>query len=79
MFRRIMLSAIVGTGLATGLTMTPATADAHPPVEYHHRFEVLVRCGHAWENRGFYRDRFEADRAAHRLRHEGFVVEVREC
>ena len=77
MFRRIILSAIVGTGLAAGLTMTPATADAHPPVEYHHRYEVMVRCGHAWENRGSYRDRSAAERAARRLRHEGFVVEIR--
>ncbi len=78
MFRRMILSAILGTGMTAGLTMTPAVADAHPPVEFHHRFEVMVRCGHAWENRGTYHDRYEAERVAHHLRYEGFVVEIRE-
>jgi hypothetical protein len=37
MFRRMILTALVGTGLTAGLTITPATADAHPPAErYRH-------------------------------------------
>jgi hypothetical protein len=30
MFRRIFLSAALGTALVAGITMTPASADAHP-------------------------------------------------
>jgi len=79
MIRKLILSAVIATGTVTGLTATASSADAHPPVEFHHRFEVLVRCGHAWEVRGTYRDRFEAERAARHLRHGGFRVEIREC
>jgi hypothetical protein len=80
MIRKLILSAVIATGTITGLTMTPATADAHPPGGYaYHRYEVLVQCGHAWEVRGTYRDRDDAERAAWRLRHEGFVVRVERC
>ena len=79
MFRKLILSAVLTAGTVTGLTATPATADARPPAAFHHHFEVLVHCGHGWEVRGSYRDRWEAERAAQHLRHEGFRVEIREC
>ncbi|HEV3438014.1 MAG TPA: hypothetical protein VG122_11685 [Gemmata sp.] len=78
MFRRIILTALLGTGLTAGLTMTPATADAHPPIErFHHRFEVVVLRHGCWECYGNYHDRYEADRIAHHLRCEGRAVEIR--
>jgi hypothetical protein len=76
MFRKLILSAVMATATVTGLALTPTVADAHPPVVCH-RFEVLVLRGHRWENRGTFCDRFEAERVAHRLRHEGFRVDVR--
>lgn len=84
MIRKLILSAVIATATLTGLSMTPTTAEAAAPFErdrgFHHRqFEVLVECGHRWENRGTYRDRYEAERAAQRLRHEGFRVEIKEC
>jgi hypothetical protein len=37
MFRRMILTALMATGLIAGLTVTPANADAHPPaVRYLH-------------------------------------------
>ena len=85
MIRKLILSAVLATGAVAGLTMTPTTAAAAAPFDrgrdrYHrHQFEVLVECGHQWENRGTYCDRFEAQRAARHLRHEGFRVQIREC
>ncbi len=78
MIRKLILSAVIATGTVTGLTMSASNADARPPVEFHRRFEVIVECGHRWENRGTFRDRFEAERVAQRLRHDGFRVEIRE-
>lgn len=72
MIRTLILSAVVATASLAGLTLTGATADAHPPADfYHHRFEVLVECGHRWENRGTFGTHFEAERAARPFRHEG--------
>ena len=79
MIRKLILSAVLATGAVTGMTATASNADAHPPIEHHRWFEVLVECGHRWENRGTYRDRFDAEREARHLRHEGFRVEIREC
>jgi hypothetical protein len=80
MIRKLILSAVLATGTVTGLTATAGTADAHPPVDYHrHRFEVIVECGHRWEPRGTYFSRYEAQRAARHLRHEGLRVQIREC
>jgi hypothetical protein len=79
MIRKLILSAVIATGTITGLSLTPATADAHPPAVFRHRFEVLVRCGHAWEVRGTYRDGWEAERAVRNLRHEGFEARVERC
>jgi hypothetical protein len=81
MFRKLILSAVLATGAVAGVTTTAATADAAPfehRREFHHRFEVIVQCGRGWENRGTFGDRFEAERRAQHLRHEGFRVEIRE-
>ena len=87
MFRRIMLTALLGAGLTAGLTMTPTTADAHPPVErLHHRYdrgrvyhrcEVIVMRHGCWECYGTYGSRLEAERVANHLRCEGRAVEIR--
>ena len=83
MIRKLILSAVIATATLTGLSTTPTSAEAAAPFEYgrgiHRRFEVVVECGHRWENRGTYRDRYEAERVARRLRYEGFRVEIREC
>ena len=77
MIRKLILSAVLATGTIAGLATTTQVADAHPPA-FHHRFEVLVECGHRWEPRGSFPDHFEAERLANHLRHEGFRVEIRE-
>ena len=80
MIRKLILSAVIATGTLTGLGLPPTTAEAATFDRGHRRqYEVLVQCGHRWKNRGTYRDRFDAERAAHRLQHEGFRVEIREC
>jgi hypothetical protein len=83
MIRKLILSAVIATGALTGLTVTPTTAETAPfdrgPDFHRRQFEVLVECGHRWENRGTFRDRRDAERAARRLRHEGFRVAIREC
>ena len=80
MFRKAILSALLGTGLATGLALTSAAAEAHPPVRAaRYGVEVLYRCGFRWEVYGHYRNRFEADRAAESLRCRGYAVEIRPC
>ena len=87
MIRKLILSAVIATATLTGLSMTPTTAEAadrdrgreHDRDFHRRQFEVLVKCGHRWENRGTYRDRFDAERAARHLRREGFRVEIREC
>jgi hypothetical protein len=78
MFRKLILSAVIATGTLTGLALTAGNADAHPPVAFHHRFEVLTERNHCWENRETFPDRFEAERVAEHFRHEGFRVEIRE-
>jgi hypothetical protein len=84
MFRKLILSAVLTAGAVTGLALTPATADAHPPVvvvapshEHHARFEVLVLRRGCWEVCDVFRNRDDARRAASRLRHHGLAVEVR--
>ena len=88
MIRKLILSAVIATVTLTGLSMSASTAKAAAPFDkdrgsdrdFHRRqFEVLVECGHRWENRGTYRDRYEAKRAAQRLRHKGFRVEIKKC
>ncbi|QJW99938.1 hypothetical protein [Frigoriglobus tundricola] len=77
MIRKLVLSAVIATATLTGLSLTPTAAEAAAPL--HRRFEVLVECGRCWEVRGVYHNRFEAERAAHHFRHEGFRVQIREC
>jgi hypothetical protein len=80
MFRKLILSAVLATGTVTALSMTSGVADARPPIEHRfHRFEVLYRRGACWENGGVFCYRFEAERAAERLRCQGFLVEIRGC
>ena len=79
MFRKLILSAVMATGTVTGLALTPTPAEANSPVGYRqHQFEVLVHRGYRWEKRGVFHNRFEAERVANRLRHEGFRVDIRE-
>ena len=77
MFRKLILSAVLATGTVAGVAATSATADAGE-ARFHRRFEVLVERRGCWENRGMYRDRFDAERAANHLRREGFRVQIRE-
>jgi hypothetical protein len=53
----------------------------HPPVGHdgHHRvrFQVLVRHRGHWDVVRTFRDRDDARRLAHRLRHQGYDVDVR--
>jgi hypothetical protein len=77
MFRKFILSAALATSTVTGFT---SSAHAQPPVDvHHHRFEVLVKRGHHWQLVDRYTHWFEAERAAHHLRRDGFRVEIREC
>jgi hypothetical protein len=77
MFRKLMLAAVTATGTVAGLTAAAPTADA-APFEYHRRFEVRAERHGCWEHRGPFRTRYEAERVAEHLRHEGFRVEIRE-
>ena len=75
MFRKLLLTAVLGFGSLTGLALTPSTADAHSPIERrherHHRFEVFyLDCGH-WKSYGTYRER--CDEIA-RQGYEGFLL-----
>jgi hypothetical protein len=83
MFRKLILSGVLGIATLTGLTMTPSTADARPPVraryERHHSFEVkYLECGH-WQCYGTYCSRDLAGRAAEQLRCRGFAVRIEGC
>jgi hypothetical protein len=89
MFRKLILSAVLATGTIAGLAATSSTASAaegrwreedrrREEDRWHRRFEILVECRGCWENRGTYRDRFDAERAASHFRREGFRVQVRE-
>ena len=84
MFRKLILTAVLGIGTLTGRTMTPTTAEARPPVKYahygsHRRFEVLYQeCGR-WQIYGTYGRRDLAGCAAHDLRCRGFAVKIERC
>jgi hypothetical protein len=81
MFRRLVMAAVTVTGLAA----LPAAAEAHPPEFYHRdvaphsrgRFDVVYRCGGHWDVYGSFRDRDDAERAAHRLEHRGYDARIR--
>jgi hypothetical protein len=84
MFRNTILSAALALGAFAGLSVTPATADAHPPVGHGRpdrfgRFEVLVRHRGHWDKYGTYRDRDDARRAARQLRQRGYDVKIERC
>jgi len=91
MLRKLILSAVLATGTLTGIAAIPTAADAQPPIGFDHRqrdrdhrdrhhrerFEVTYfDCGR-WECAGTFRDRDDAERVAHRLRHRGFEVRIR--
>jgi hypothetical protein len=90
MFRKLMLSAVLGIGTLTGLTMTPATADARPPVRcarhgyhvrnvcYTHYRVSFQECG-VWKVYGTYGNREGARCAARDLRCRGFAVRIGGC
>jgi len=81
MFRKLMLTAALALGAFAALETTPASAN--PPLGHNQgrghrnaRFEVLVRHGNHWDSHGAYRDRDDAERVAHHLRHRGFQVRI---
>jgi hypothetical protein len=78
MIRKLMLSAVLATGAIAGLTATPTTADAAPPVGFDRdrdrhnvRFEVQVRHRGHWDTYGTYRDRDDAQRVVRMLERQG--------
>jgi len=81
MFRRFIMAAVAATGVAA----IPAAAEAQTPEFYHHdayshasrRFEVVYRHGGHWDVYASYRDRDDAQRAAHRLQYRGYDVRIR--
>jgi len=82
MLRKLLLTAALAAGTFTTLGFTPATAEARPPLhrDFHHaQFEVLIFRRGCWDNYGKYHERFEAERAANHLRHEGFRVKIEGC
>ena len=76
MFRKVLFAGMTALGVASPMAMTPA-ADAHPPMYYHQRvYEVEYRRHHHWHLYGTYYSHYEAERAEHHLRHQGFDVRV---
>jgi hypothetical protein len=79
MFRKLLLSAVLTTATLTGFSMTPLAADASPAPDHyyrHERFRVVFRHNGYWSTFGTYDRRWEADRAAEHLRHDGFEVHI---
>ncbi len=87
MIRKLFLSALVAITAVSGLSITPLAADANPPMHRHDsfdrrdrrghmHFEVLYRHRNHWDSYGTYHDRDDAERAAHRLRRQGFEVRI---
>ena len=80
--QKLILTAVVATGTAVGLTNTPATASAQPPLpdghEPHgpgfpdqHDYAVLVRHHGHWDRYRVFDDRDDAQRAMWRLERQG--------
>src|SRR5262245_21025245 len=76
MIRKLILSAVFATGAITGLTMTPGTIEAAPPIGHERdrdhdrhriRYEVQVRHRGHWDTYGTYRNREEARRVVRML------------
>ena len=82
MLRKLLLTAALAIGTFTTLGFTPGIAEARPPIHRgfdHARFEVLVFRHGCWDCYGKYSDRYEAERAARHLRHDGFRVKIEGC
>ena len=81
MFRKLTLAALTTLGLALPLGLA-APVQANEPYGYHHHhhsYEVMYRRHHGWHCYGTYRSRYDADHAAHHLRHEGYDVRIEVC
>ncbi|HJZ58036.1 MAG TPA: hypothetical protein VKE74_24050 [Gemmataceae bacterium] len=83
MIRKLILSAVIATGATTGLTMTPATAEAAQPGGYDRdhdrrwvRYEVLIRHRGHWDTYGTYRDRDDARRVERVLERQGYDTRI---
>jgi hypothetical protein len=84
MFRTRILTAALGLAALTGLSLTPTTARAAPPVGHFRppffgRYEVLVRHHGHWDKVGTFRDRDDARRAARQYRMRGLEVKIERC
>jgi hypothetical protein len=79
MMSKLVLSAVLATGTASGVATTASAAqpaghdDRH---DHRGRFEVLIRHRGHWDSHGTYRDRDDAERAARRLERQGLVVRI---
>jgi hypothetical protein len=76
MLRKLLLAAVLSATTLTGFGMTPLAADANPADYRCDHFRVIYRHNGYWSTYGVYCDRFNADCAADRLRHDGFEVRV---
>ena len=77
MVRKILLAVVLAMSTATAFVL-PSDLSASPPVRRHGHvhFEVLVRHRNHWDSYGTYHSRFEAERAAQRLRWQGYTVRI---
>jgi len=75
--RKLILTAVVATGTAVGLTNPPAAAPAQPPFpdrdrdHDRHDYAVLVRHHGHWDRYRVFDDRDDARRAVWRLERRG--------
>ena len=87
MIRKILLSAVFAATMITGVSCAASQASAqtyshgrhhsyHPSPRHHVHFEVLVRHRNHWDSYGTYHSRYAAERAAERLRWQGYIVRI---
>jgi hypothetical protein len=84
MLRKLILAVAVGAGTLGVAGMTTNRADAADPPSsrygYHRdhrvRYEVLYRHRDHWDVYACYQDRDDAQRAAWRLRRQGYLVRI---
>jgi hypothetical protein len=87
MLRNILLSAVLAITALTSFSASAGTASADPPRQNQgrdhrndrdrrHSFEVLYQHRNHWDSYGTYRDRDDAERAAWRLRRQGYQVRI---
>jgi hypothetical protein len=79
MIRRVLLAAVMATGV---VAVAAPTASASGPADYHPhhhgRWEVVYRHHHHFHVYGVFYSLHDAERAAHRLRCDGhYGVEIR--